>query len=54
MHSSGMHTARLLTVPQHALHRGGGCLAGAGAYSGVSARGGCLPTVVSAQREVSV
>ena len=52
MHSSGMRTACLLTVSQHALHRGGGvcpggCLPG-GVYLGglpwgVSAQRGCLP-----------
>ena len=47
MHSSGMRTARSLTVFQHALP--GGCLP-----TGVSARGGvcpggCLPGGVSAQ-----
>ena len=37
MHSSGMRTAHLLTVSQHAL-------AGRGVYRGVSAQGGvCLP-----------
>ena len=41
MHSSGMRTARLLIVSQHALGKGvtaRGCLPG-----GVSAKGVCLP-----------
>ena len=51
MHSSGMYTARLLTVSQPALRRGCVCLGG-GVYpggvfargEGVSAKGGgCLP-----------
>ena len=37
MHSSGMPTARVFTVSQHALHRGGL------SARGVSAQGGCLP-----------
>ena len=55
MHSSGMRTARLLTVSQHALCRGvsasgpGGVFPG-GSVQGVSARGdvwpgGCLPLI---------
>ena len=52
MHSMhGMHTARLLTVSQHALHRGGGCIP-ACTGQGMSARGGCLPREVSAQAGV--
>ena len=48
MHFSGMHTARLLTISQHVLHRGsvypsmhwaGGCLPGGGVCWGVSAQG---------------
>ena len=39
MHSSGMRTAHLLTVSQHAMRRGGVC-PGGGVYTGeVSARG---------------
>ena len=41
MHSSGMHTARLLTVSQHALHRGVSAL-GVSAQGAVCS-GGCLP-----------
>ena len=48
MHSSGMHTAHLLTVSQHALHRGG--VFPGGSAQEVSAQGdvwpgGCLPLV---------
>ena len=48
MHSSGMRTARLLTVSQHALGRGGGvsqhALGRGGVCSrGVSAEGGVCP-----------
>ena len=43
MHSSGMRTACLLTISQHALHRG------VSAGGGVSAWGWCLPRVVSAR-----
>ena len=43
MHSSGMRTARLLTVSQHALHRRG-CLPRGYLSRGVSTQGGwCLP-----------
>ena len=46
MHSSGMHTAHLLTVSQHALHRGNVC---PGGLPGDLHRGclprGCLPGV---------
>ena len=41
MHSSGMRTARLLTVSQHALRRG--CLPEGVSAQGVSAWGGCIP-----------
>ena len=56
MHSSGMHTARLLTISQHALHRGSvhpsihwpeGCLPGGGVCQG--GRGVCPGDGVSAQ-----
>ena len=63
MHSSGMHTAHLLTVSQHALHRGvypsmhwtGEVSAqGVSTQRGVCPVGclprGCLPEGVSAQR----
>ena len=52
MHSSGMRSAHLLTVSQHALLRRvcpggmstkGGCLPGGDVCLGVSAQGGCLP-----------
>ena len=41
MHSSGMHTAHLLTVSQHALHRGNVCPGGlpGGLHRGVFAQG---------------
>ena len=42
MHSSGMHTAHLLTVSQHVLHKGGGCLP----RGGVFPRRGCRPSGV--------
>ena len=47
MHSSGMRTACLLTVSQHALHRGGvsaqGDVCQGVSTWGVSAQRGCLP-----------
>ena len=39
LHSSGMHTAHLLTVSQHALRRG--CTCTGGGVKGVPAQGGC-------------
>ena len=56
MHSSGMRTARLLTVSQHALAGGLSaqrdvCPAGV-SHQEVSAQEGCLPKRVSAQKGV--
>ena len=48
MHSSGMSTTHLLTVSQHALHRGGRYpsmhwVGGRGVYLSMHWAGGCLP-----------
>ena len=56
MHSSGMHTARLLTVSQYALCKGGGCvsqhaLGRRAVYPSMHWAGGCTcPGSVPTQR----